>query len=544
MNDVLGNLGQGFAAVLTLEGMFFVLVGVFVGTVVGILPGLGSITAVALLIPVAFGIDPLSGLIMLCGVYFGSQYGSSTTAILVRTPGDMGSIVTTIDGYEMARQGRAGPALATAAIGSFLAGTVSILGLTFLSPWLARVAISLGAAEYFLLMLLALLLVATLTTGSTVKAIISALVGLALSTIGLQDSTGVPRLTFGSLELSSGIDFVLVAIALFAIGEAARILGRKGGQDEVLPTGKIGMTKEDWRRSAAPWARGSIIGFIIGVLPGIGPSLASYLSYIAEKYFIPRRYRSQFGRGAIEGVAGPEAANNAGVGGSMVPIFTLGIPGSATTALLLFVFTMYGMQPGPNLFSNNPEIVYGIIASLYIGNVALLVLNLPMVPLFTRLLTIPTPVLYFGVMAFAVLGVYASRLSQFDLLLLVGFGVVGYLMMKFDFPPATLILAMVLGPLVEDNLGRALNISRGDLTVFIDRPISRVLVICGLVVVLAPIVARLVGLIVMRSREASRKREASAHPAVAVSLDAPDDAGTPGARAVANVETSTSGTEG
>lgn len=528
MNDVLGNLGQGFADVLSLEHLFFVLVGVFVGTVVGILPGLGSITAIALLIPVAFGIDPLSGLIMLCGVYFGSQYGSSTTAILVRTPGDMGSVVTTIDGYAMARQGRAGPALATAAIGSFLAGTVAILGLTFLSPLLARAALQLGAAEYFVLMLLALLLVATLTTGSTVKAIISALVGLALSTIGLQSSTGVPRLTFGSLQLSSGVDFVLVAIALFAIGEAARILGRGRGAEEVLPTGKIRMTKEDWRRSAGPWTRGSIIGFVIGVLPGIGPSLASYMSYIAEKYFMPRRYRKQLGRGAIEGVAGPEAANNAGVGGAMVPMFTLGIPGSATTALLLFVFTMYGMQPGPGLFTSSPEIVYGIMASLYIANVALLALNLPMVPLFTRLLTIPTPVLYFGVMAFAVLGIYSQRSSQFDLLLLVLFGAVGYLMMKFDFPPATLILAMVLGPLVEDNLGRALNISRGDYMVFIERPISRVLVLLGLLVIIAPLVAKLIGWLVRRRRPIPAN---------------PGDTSTPAADPDTKVKAPTGGTE-
>lgn len=487
MTDVLSQLGTGFEQALTPANIGWVMLGVFVGTVVGVLPGLGSITAIALLIPVAFGLEPLSGLIMLSGVYFGSQYGSSTAAILVQTPGDMGSVVTTIDGHAMARQGRAGPALATAAIGSFLAGTLSVVALTFLSPWLADAALALGAAEYFLLMLLALLLVSTLTTGSSLKAIISALIGLALAMVGINPGSGVPRLTFGVLELSSGFDFALVAIAIFAVAEAARVLSASGLAEQKREVGRLSMTREDWRRSAMPWARGSVVGFLIGVMPGIGPSLASYVSYILEKT-VSRKHRDEFGKGAIEGVAGPEAANNAGVGGSMVPMFTLGIPGSATTALLLFVFTMYGLQPGPQLLDTNPTLVFGIIASLYIGNVALLLLNLPMVGLFAQLLRIPTPHLYLGVTGFAVLGVYVLKFSQFDLYMMIAFGVLGFLIARYGFSAATLVLGMVLGPLIEQDLERALNISGGDPTVFVERPISQVLVLLIVVLLALPLV--------------------------------------------------------
>lgn len=486
--DTLGLLGDGFAAALTAENIVWVLVGVLVGTIVGILPGLGSITAVALLLPLTFGMSPLSGLILLCGVYFGSQYGSSTTAILVRTPGDTGSVVTTIDGYQMALRGRAGPALSTAAIGSFLAGTVSIVALTFLSPLFARLAISFGAAEYFLLMLLALLLVATLTTGSTVKAVIAALFGLWLSTIGTDAASGVTRYTGGNLHLSGGIDFIVVAIALFAIAEALKVLSHPNGQNlRPRAVGRITMSKEDWRRSSGPWARGSVLGIIIGVLPGIGPSLASYASYILEKAVARKERKAEFGHGAIEGVAGPEAANNAGVGGALVPMFTLGIPGSATTALLLFVFTMHGLQPGPQLFQTNAALIFAIIASLYIGNVALLVLNLPMVGVFARLLRTPQVLLYPAVAALGVLGTYALGFDQFDLYLLFAFGIVGYLMDRYDFPAATAILAMVLGPLVEQNLSRALNIGGGDPLVFVQRPISLALVLASVLVVVGPL---------------------------------------------------------
>ena len=503
--DTLSLLGNGFQAALTPENILWVLLGVLVGTMVGVLPGLGSITAVALLLPLTFGLDPLSGLIMLCGVYFGSQYGSSTTAILVRTP-DLGSIVTALDGYEMARRGRAGPALYTAAIGSFIAGTIAIVALTFLSPVFAEFAIVFGAAEYFLLMLMALVLVATLTTGSTLKACVAALLGLWLSTIGTDAATGVPRFTFGILNLTGGIDFVIIAIAFFAMSEALRMLSHTTTlAEEPREIGRITMSREDWRRSAWPWARGSVLGVIIGVLPGIGPSIANYASYILEKTIARGERKKEFGHGAIEGVAGPEAANNAGVGGALVPMFTLSIPGSATTALLLFVFTMHGLQPGPQLFQTNPELIFGIIASLYVGNVALLVLNLPMAGLFARLLLTPPVLLYAGVMAFGVLGAYALGFNEFDLTVLFVLSILGYFMEKFDFPVAVAVLAAVLGPLVEQNLGRALNIAGGSPLQMLQRPISLGIVIVGVVVMLGPVMFRLL----TRGRAAEEEQSAT-----------------------------------
>ncbi|HWM17296.1 MAG TPA: tripartite tricarboxylate transporter permease, partial [Microbacterium sp.] len=450
--DTLGLLADGFAAALTAENIMWVLVGVLVGTIVGILPGLGSVTAVALLLPFTFGLSPLSGLIMLCGVYFGSQYGSSTTAILVRTPGEMGSVVTAIDGYEMALRGRAGPALFTAAIGSFLAASASIVALTFLAPVFARMAISFGAAEYFLLMMLALVLVANLTTGSTLKAVIAALFGLWLATVGTDAASGVARYTFGNLHLLNGIDFIVVAIALFGMAEAFRVLARPDDQKlKLRPVGRITMSREDWRRSSWPWTRGAVLGFLVGVLPGAGGGMASFGSYILEKGLARKDRKAEFGHGAIEGVAGPEAANNAGVCGALVPMFTLGIPGSATTALLLFVFTMHGLQPGPQLFQTNPALIFGIIASLYIGNIALLVLNLPLVGLFARLLRVPQELLFPGVAVSGVLGAYALGFDPFDLYLLFGFSIIGYLMDRYDFSAASALLAMVLGPLIEQN---------------------------------------------------------------------------------------------
>lgn len=499
--DTLGLLGDGFIAALTLENLLFVFLGVLIGTVVGVLPGLGSITAVALLIPVTFGLSPLSGLVMLCGVYFGSQYGSSTTAILVKTPGDLGSVVTALDGNEMARRGRAGPALMTAAIGSFIAGTVAIIGLTFFAPVFGQFAITLGAAEVFLLMVAALMLVSTLTTGSTLKAIIAALVGLAITTVGIDPNSGALRNTFGSVDIYGGINFVLIAIALFAIPEALYQLSRNAsGGLASNSVGRVWMSREDWRRSAAPWARGSIIGFLIGVMPGIGGTLASFASYMAEKKFMPKKYRAQFGRGAIEGVAGPEAANNAAVGGSLVPLFTLGIPGSATAALLLLVFTMYGLQPGPRMYSEQGPLIFAIIASLYIANAALLILNLPLVGLFAKLLKTPRALLYSGVLGFAALGVLTLRTSSFDLVLMIIVGVIGYVMVKYDFPAVTLILAMVLGPLMESNLARALSASGGNYLVFVERPISiGILAVVIAAAVIPPIVKA-----VLRRRAATR----------------------------------------
>jgi putative tricarboxylic transport membrane protein len=507
MADILSRLAEGFGEAFTVANLIFAFCGVLIGTLVGVLPGIGPVTAIALLIPLSFGLDPVSGLILLSGIYYGSMYGGSTTSILIRTPGEVASVVTTLDGYEMAKQGRAGPALSTAAIGSFVAGTFSTLGLMLLAPALASVAIAFGSAEYFLLMLLALVMVSNLTTGSQLKALIATLFGLSIAMVGIDPQTSVQRFTFGVPYLSDGIDFALIAIALLALPEAFINMAARGTShlDAQRIQGSIWMTREDWRRSAGPYWRGSILGFLIGVLPGIGPSLASFLSYGLEKRL--SKHPEQFGRGAIEGVAGPETANNAGVGGAMVPLFTLGIPGSATTALLLFVFMMYGLQPGPQLFDTNPELIWAIIASMYIGNVMLLVLNLPLVGLFAQLLKTPPAMLYSGVIAFSVLGAYALNFNVFDMLMLLGFGLVGYLMQRYDFPMAPAVLALVLGILAEQHLRRALSVSNGDLMTFVERPISLALLVFIVLVLVLPPAIRF-----LRARQASRPRGVQDEP--------------------------------
>ena len=488
--DMFGGIGEGFAQALTPASLAFAFAGVLIGTIVGVLPGIGPITAIALLIPLSFGLEPVQGLIMLSGVYYGAMYGGSITATLIRTPGEVASVVTAIDGYEMARQGRAGPALATAAIGSFVAGTLSVLALMLLSPLLVSVALAFGAQEYFLLMLLALMMASTLSTGSRLKAVLATLLGLAVGVIGLDPQTGTPRETFGMLQLQDGIDFALFAMALFAIPEAINNLSSRGPAERPQRIqGRLWMNREEWRRSAGPYARGSVFGFLVGVLPGVGGGMASFMSYAMEKRV--SKHKDEFGKGAIEGVAGPEAANNAGAGGAMVPLLSLGIPGSATTALLLFVFMMYGLQPGPLLFQEQPGLVWAIVASMYVGNVVLLILNLPLVGLFVRLLAIPMPLLFSGVLAFVVLGAYALTFNIFSMLLLLVFGVLGYFMQEYDFPLAPAVLGLVLEPLLETNLRRALDITGGDLMTFIERPASLVLVVVCVVAALWPLLQRL-----------------------------------------------------
>ncbi len=486
--DIISNIMTGFSAVLTLETLAFAFLGVLIGTLTGILPGIGPITAIALLIPLSYGMEPMSGLIMLTGIYYGSMYGGSTTAILIKTPGEVASIVTTLDGYEMAKQGKAGRALSAAAIGSFIAGTLSTLGLMLLAPILAKSAYYFGSAEYFLLIVLAMSMVSSLTTGSPLKAYISTLFGLAIAMVGIDLQTSVPRFTFGIPNLLDGIDFVLIAIALFAIPEAIENMARKGSSpklDMQKIQGSQWMTREDWKRSVGPFGRGSVLGFLIGVLPGIGPSLASFLSYGMEKKL--SKHPEEFGKGAIEGVAGPEAANNAGVGGALVPLFTLGIPGSATTALLMFIFMMYGLQPGPGMFDSNPTLLWAIIASMYIGNVMLLILNLPLVGVFASLLKLPAIPLFVGVIALSVLGVYGINFNQFDLVLLFIFGMIGYVMSRFGFLLAPAVMALVLGPLLEQNFRRTMEITNGDLLTFVQRPISLVILIVILLMIILPI---------------------------------------------------------
>ncbi len=503
MGEVFTRLAEGFGQALTIQNLGWAFLGVLIGTLVGVLPGIGPITAISVLIPLSFGLEPISGLIFLSGIYYGSMYGGSTTSILIRTPGEVASVVTTLDGYEMAKRGRAGPALSTAAIGSFIAGTVSTFALMLLAPALAGVATSFGSAEYFLLMLLALSMVSSLTTGSALKAFIATLFGLSISMVGIDAQTSVPRFTLGILNLNDGIDFALVAIALFALPEAFINMAQRSTvrpPEAQKVQGSILMSREDWRRSVGPYGRASVLGFFVGVLPGIGPTLASFLSYGVEKRL--SKHPEEFGKGAIEGVAGPETANNAAVGGAMVPLLTLGIPGSATTALLLFVFMMYGLQPGPQMFTTNPELIWAIIASMYIGNVMLLVLNLPLVGVFARLLRTPAVPLYAGVTAFSVLGAYALNFNRFDLLMLFGFGLAGYLMQRHGFPMAPAVLALVLGGLVEQNLRRALSISNGDLTTFVRRPISAALLVLIFLVAVLPQLVRL-----MRGRRQGRRPE-------------------------------------
>ncbi|MDQ3528070.1 MAG: tripartite tricarboxylate transporter permease, partial [Actinomycetota bacterium] len=378
--DALNALLGGLAGALTPTNLMFVFIGVVLGTIVGVLPGLGPITAIALLIPLSFGLDPAAGLILLSGVYYGAMYGGSITSILIRTPGEVASAVTAIEGHEMAKKGQAGPALATSAVGSFIGGSLAVLGLVFLSPVLVDVSTSFGAAEYAVLMVGALALTTSLMTGSRLKALISVLFGMCIGIIGLDPQDSVQRWTFGSLELSDGINIALIAMALFAIPEALRhlSLGERNAP-ETMAMQRAWMNKEDLRRSAAPYARGTVVGFLAGVMPGLGPTLGSFASYSLERRVARGERRELFGKGAIEGVAGPETANNAGVGGAMVPMLALAIPGSATTALLLFVFQMYGLQPGPQLFQNDGDLVWTIVASMLVGNVMLLVLNLPMV---------------------------------------------------------------------------------------------------------------------------------------------------------------------
>ena len=488
--DTLIDLGGGFASALEPASLAFALLGVLLGTVVGVLPGIGPISAIAILIPVSFGMEPVHGLILLCGIYYGSMYGGSITATLIKTPGEVASAVTAIEGYEMARRGRGKAALATAAIGSFLAGTLAIIGLTFLSPVLVKLASVFGATEYFLLMATALLLASTMSAGSRTKALISIFIGLAVGLIGLDFQTGLPRQTFGIDLLSDGVDFTIFAMALFAIPEAIRnlALGR-GAKERIQSFGDDRwMTRDDWQRSAGPWARGSVLGFIIGILPGVGPSLASFMSYIMEKRISKRK--EEFGHGAIEGVAGPEAANNAGVGGAMIPLFSLGIPGSATTALLLFVFTMYGLQPGPLIFRDESGLIWTIIASMYIGNIALIILNLPMVGVFVKLLKMPKEILFSAILVLVVIGAYAIEFSLFGLMMLGIFGVIGYLMDRGGIPLAPAILALVLVPLLEDNFRRMLQISGGSFAPLITRPVSLSIIILMVVGIVGPIVFR------------------------------------------------------
>ena len=488
--DTLAALAHGFGVALAPTNLLFAFLGALLGTAVGVLPGIGPALTVALLLPATYQLAPTGSFIMFAGIYYGAMYGGSTTSILINTPGESASIITALEGNRMARRGRGAAALATAAIGSFVAGTLGTVGLTFLAPVLVRVALSFGPAEYFALMVLAFTTVSAVLGGSRLRGFISLFLGLALGMIGIDTQTGQARYTLGIPALYDGVGVVLVVVGLFAVGETLYVASRyRAGTDVIAIRGSVWMTREEWRRSWKPWLRGTALGFPIGALPAGGAEIPTFLSYLVEKRLAEKP--EEFGRGAIEGVAGPEAANNAAAAGVLAPLLTLGLPTSATAAILLAAFQGYGLQPGPLLFQNSPDLVWGLIASLYIGNVMLLVLNLPLAPLWVRLLMIPRPYLYGGILVFAVLGAFAATGSTADVVIMLVIGVIGYLMRVYDFPVAPVLVGMILGPLSEQQLRRALAISQGDPTVFLTRPVAAAILAVAAAVLLAPYVVRL-----------------------------------------------------
>ena len=484
--DTLSQLLNGFAVALTPINLMFALIGTFLGTAIGVLPGIGPALTIALLLPITFKVDPTGAFILFAGIYYGAMYGGSTTSILLNTPGESATIVTALEGNRMAKRGRAGAALATAAIGSFVAGTIGTMGITFLAPVVVELALKFGPAEYFCLMTLAFVTVSAVLGNSTVRGLVSLFFGIWLGLIGIDLQTGQPRFTFGLIELLDGINVIVVAVGLFAVGETLWLASRHAhGKDELLPlSGSLWMTREEWKRSWKPWLRGTGLGFSIGAMPAGGAEIPTFLSYYIEKKLSIKP--EEFGNGAIEGVAGPEAANNASAAGVLVPMLTLGLPTSATAAIMLSAFQSYGIQPGPLLFQTQANLVWGLIASLYIANVMLLVMNLPLVPLWVKILAVPKPWLYGGILLFATIGTYGISQSVIDLMLLYAVGIAGYFMRRFDFPAAPVIIGMILGPLAEQELRRALTISQGDWIVFLTRPLSATLLALAAAALLGP----------------------------------------------------------
>ncbi|MDR6288674.1 TctA family transporter [Inquilinus ginsengisoli] len=493
--ELFDNLILGFSVAFTLTNLSYCFAGVLLGTLVGVLPGLGPTATIAMLLPATFVLPPISALIMLSGIYYGSQYGGSTTAILINLPGESASVVTAIDGYQMARQGRAGTALAAAAIGSFFAGTVATFLIALFGPPLAGIALKFGPAEYFSLMLLGLVASVALAHGSLLKALGMIALGLLLGMVGQDVETGTARYTFGIPELSQGINFVAISMGLFGIAEIIRNLENEH-QREVMVSKVTGLmpTRADLRAMVAPILRGTTLGSILGILPGGGSILSSFAAYSLEKKI--SRTPGRFGKGAIEGVAGPESANNAGAQTSFIPMLTLGIPPTPVMALMVGAMIIKGIQPGPLVMTEQPELFWGLIASMWIGNFFLIVLNLPLIGIWVRLLKVPYHLLYPAILAFCCIGVYSLSNNVFDVYLTVVFSLVGYVLIKLDCEPAPLLLGFILGPMMEENLRRAMLLSRGDPTVFATRPISAVLLVLTALV-----------LLVMISPAIRRKRE-------------------------------------
>ncbi len=487
--ESLGLLADGFGVALQPANILWAFVGVLLGTVVGILPGIGPALTVALLLPVTYSLPPVAAFIMFAGIYYGAMYGGSTTSILMNTPGESGSIITALEGNKMARAGRASAALATAAIGSFVAGTIGTVALTFAAPALADLALAFGPAEYFALIVVGFTTIASVLGNTPSRGFASLFFGLALGLVGIDLQTGQARYTLGFPQLLDGIHVVVVAVGLFAVGETLFLASRPHIREAVTPVrGWTWLSREELARSWKPWLRGAMIGFPIGGLPTGGAEIPTFLSYSVERRL--SRHPEEFGHGAIEGVAGPEAANNASAAGVLVPLLTLGLPTSSTAAIMLAAFQQFNLQPGPLIFTANPELVWGLIASLYLGNTMLLLLNLPLAPLWARLLRIPAPLLYGGILVFATLGTYSLKNSVFDVGLMYVIGMIGFLMRRVDIPVAPAIIGMILGPMAEQQFRRALAISQGDLSVFVTQPISATLLLLALVALLGVPLAR------------------------------------------------------
>jgi putative tricarboxylic transport membrane protein len=488
--DVISDLLGGFETVLEPQNILYAAIGVLLGTFVGVLPGIGPALTIALLLPITFNFeDPAGAFIMFAGIYAGGMYGGSTTSILLNTPGESGSVATAIEGYEMAKRGRGGPALATAAIGSFVAGTVGILLLTFVAQPVADLAVKMQPADYFAVTVLAFVAVTALVGRSLIRGMLSLFLGLFIGLIGIDQVSGQSRLTFGVEQLNSGVDVVLVAVGLFAVGEALYIAARlrHAPEDELVPVrGAKWLSRDDARRSWRPWLRGTALGFPFGAMPTGGAEIPTFLSYAVERKLARGRTAEEFGSGAIEGVAGPEAANNAAFVGVLVPLLTIGIPTSATAAILIAAFQIFDLQPGPQLFAKEPDLVWALIASLYVGNVMLLALNLPLIRLWVQVLKIPRPALTAAILVFATLGVYSISGSVTEVMIMYVIGVLGFFMRRFDFPIAPVILGVILGPLMEAQFRRTLLVSDNDFGAFLDRPFAVAVLLLALAALVIP----------------------------------------------------------
>jgi putative tricarboxylic transport membrane protein len=529
--DTLSELANGFATALTPTNLAYAFIGVLLGTAVGVLPGIGPAMTVALLLPLTYGLDPTAAFIMFAGIFYGGMYGGSTTSILLNTPGESSSVITAIEGNLMARRGRAAQALATAALGSFVAGLIGTMLLVLLAPTIVEFAVRIGAADYLAIMVLAFVAVTAVLGASRIRGFASLAIGLMIGLVGLDPQTGQQRLTFGIPQLADGIDVVVVAVGIFAVGEALWVAAHlRRRPAEVIPVGRPWMSRQDWGRSWKPWLRGTALGFPFGALPAGGAEIPTFLSYVTEKRL--SKHPEEFGKGAIEGVAGPEASNNASAAGTLVPMLALGLPTNATAAVMLAAFQQYGIQPGPLLFERESALVWGLIASLFIGNALLLVLNLPLAPAWAKLLQIPRPYLYAGILFFAAVGAYAVNANPFDLIVLLVIGLLGFAMRRYGLPVVPAIIGVILGPRAEQQMRRAFQLSNGEISGLFNSPLAIAIYVIVVLVLLWPLLRRLLP-----------GRRPPAPVAVAVGGGPPGDGPTPVAHAGAPAPAGTRTTE-